>query len=336
MRKLTQGIGLVVLVIAGLAAPMFTILARAGVDLVDKPGNAKFGLVTATVDGGQQCPFPAGTLVQVAPPCPQQKTYLCAGVVFPNRVFLVYGVDAACNFYCIKYCAGDGKGGTGLGTSGLPDSMYALVGLYTPPGGTAMLPPPAGTGSLDSTMHFSVTRGATQVTLNFGDIIVGGVHVGAGGLQARSVTSHMRSLASYTVIVYPDSFAANADLARTGTGSAFYGKVILKGGPDQEIGGPVFQVRTLPGKPGFSESDWILQPTNAGQFGKWTLRPIANLSKVVNVSNGNQATIVTVPHTALEDSVPATSPIGLILLTLALMGSGFWAVMRSRQKSVAA
>jgi hypothetical protein len=70
----------------------------------------------------------------------------------------------------------------------LPDSVVACVGLYQPPGGTALGSHP------DSTLRVSIGRSGTTVSLTIPTIVVGGQSVGSGGMQVRAAI--FRSLAA--------------------------------------------------------------------------------------------------------------------------------------------
>jgi hypothetical protein len=342
MRKPSWRMGLVVLAIAGLAAPLFASLGRADVEFTSKPSGLFYKIKYYVEGTPNYCPpdGPIGPLVANA-----IIPKYCPGT-FPNWCYVVLRTDGTgTQGSYLDYDHGDANTGGGLGTSALPDAgLNGLVGLWDQAtlGQTPPQPLPS-----DSTLQLLVNRGtANHVILSMPNITINAVQWGAGGMQTRSDSYHVRSLATYTAIVYDDSSKANGDADRDGKqdngsagGVAFFSKVILRSGPDKEIGGAAYQILTLPGVAGFSTSDFILQthPT-APPLVKLTLRPRANIS--IDLAGGTNfhtnATVVTTSHVNSVDAVPATSPIGLILLTLALMGSGLWAVMRSREKSVAA
>src|SRR5262249_20891574 len=156
-------------------------------------------------------------------------------------------------------------------------------------------------------------------------IVVGGVSVGSGGMQVRAAAANQTSIAELRVIVYPSQAAADGDVNTDGFGSSFYGRAVLEEGAGVPTG-----LSTLGG---FTNADFIVQDQGSS---KLTLRPIAGLTKVVTVPNAATAVVVVFGDPrSVNRPVPATSPIGLVLLTLALLGSGVWVMRNNRKASVA-
>ena len=214
------------------------------------------------------------------------------------------------------YAGGGGSAG-GDQTQTLPDSLVAGVGLYITGGGHNLINPPR-----DSTLALRINRSVPgQLTLT----------LSTGGLQIRAANTNETCIAEYTVLVYPDSNAANADLNHDGFGTVpnGIGKIVLQGGAGIESG---YFARGF-----FTSSDWVLQPQPGSKF---TLRPNGTLTKIISVPNANTAAILTVGDPRTVDRLqtgpdtPALPPFGLALLALALVGSGLW-VMRSRRRAPA-
>ena len=212
----------------------------------------------------------------------------------------------------VMYHAEYGLGGGCAGESGgpmvaiAPDTLYASVGLY-PPGG--------GKPDTSRMMHFSTIRTAGNVRL---------VYLG-GGLQTGPVGAGQVANVSFTVLVHPNQAAANADKNNTGVGANFFGKVTLTGGTG---------VLTTTG--GFSNSDFTV--TNDGN-GKFTALFVPGFTKDVAITGPGIASEVDAVVSMVGDPktdipppplVPGQTPIGLVLLTLALMVAGF-SIIRSRR-----
>ena len=256
-----------------------------------------------------------------------QIVHFCVGNTFPDAVMGVAQYDPAAKIATpLAFVFGNASAGGENQIETLPDSLVAGVGLYKAPGGTANVPPPGGTGSPDSALRVNVGRSGTTVTLTVPTIVVGGVSVGSGGMQVRAANSNETSIAEMRLIVYADSNAANADVNTDGFGSSFFGRVVLEAGVGVPTG-----VSTLGG---FTNNDFILQPQPGS---KYTLRPIAGLTKNVTVPNANNAVVVMVadPRTVSRPVPgPAHTPLGLALLALALMGSGLWVMQRRRSAPI--
>jgi hypothetical protein len=194
----------------------------------------------------------------------------------------------------------------GLSTSFLPDSLSASVGLYSAGG----LPDLTGTSNPNITSTF-VTRDNVnnKVTLEIAN----------GGLQTCALTGSQQSYAELRFIVYPDTIAANNDRSSEGAGAIYYGKIVLSG--------PAGQLYT---EQGMSASEWTL--TQSG--GKWQAVPKPGLSKVISVPNATEAVVRVVGDARSAQSGPGQSPLILVLMTIALLGSGVW-VIRSRRMPAA-
>jgi hypothetical protein len=224
------------------------------------------------------------------------------------------GPRAAAVCHTAVYCLGNTSGG-GLQTSALPDSVVASVGGYITGGGTNLQNPPA-----DSMMAFVIERhvpAANQIRLtmlNKGQLAINPMHT-------RSTTK-----SAYTVFIYPNQAAFDADLREDGTGATTAGSVTLAGGENYP-GGPAMSTTGI-----FAPGDWVFQPPLSGS--KFSVRPNGAIVKTVTLADGAavDAAIVTGKGDALsiDRVVPGFTPMGLALLALALMGGGLW-VMRSRR-----
>jgi len=300
------------------------LLARADVTVRDNGQANVPSRIIFTVEGiPNACGSPLNKVLTAGD---NQQAAACFGSTFGNMVFAVGRDDFLTPRGILEgvWAYGNASAGGGNQIETLPDStVISGVGLYVTGGGNNLLNPPA-----DSMMGVKVARSGNTVTLTIPTIVVGGVSVGAGGMQVRAANANESSIAEYKVIVYPNDAAANADINHDGFGSNFYGVVVLEAG----YGIHPNPVSTFGG---FSDADFILQ-THPG-IKKYTLRPIAGFSKVVNVPTGAAgAVVLTVADPrSVSRPVPSSSPIGLVLLALALMASGAW-VMRSRQRTLAA
>ncbi len=216
-----------------------------------------------------------------------------------------------------SWCVGDAQaGGGGLHTETLPDSAMACVGLYQAPGGTALGSNP------DSLLRVNIARSGTTVTLTIPTINVNGVPVGSGGMQIRQVNANQTMIAEWRLIVYPNQAAADGDVNTDGFGSSFFGKAVLESGTGVPTGLSTYG--------GFTGADFVVQDQGGG---KLTLRPVAGFSKNAMVPDASTAVVVLFSDPRSLDrpvAVPSSTPIGLVLLALALLASGLW-VIRSRR-----
>jgi hypothetical protein len=270
---------------------------------------------------GVQNPGPCGPYINedLWGPGDGSNEHFCLGLLDPanNKAVgraIYQGPGTAAS--TASYCYGDAQLGGDNGIETLPDSAMACVGLYQAPGGTALGSNP------DSTLRVVVTRTAGNVQLTVPTIVVGGVSVGSGGMQVRAASGSETSIAEFRLIVYPDQTAADGDINNDGFGSAFTGRCVLETGQGVPTGLSTYG--------GFAQSDFIVQDQGGG---KYTLRPVAGLTKNVPVANSANAVVVLFSDprmVARPVAVPSNTPMGLGLLALALMAGGIW-VIRSRR-----
>ena len=230
-------------------------------------------------------------------------------------------ITAYCNdgvAYSSAYAFAGACAGGANTTQALPnDTLSASVGLY-PPGG--LFPSNPSTPDTTLMMRFAVIRTTGNVRL---------VNLG-GGLQTSNdqlANSHI-STADFRLAVYPNQAAADADSFNiTGGGSAFIGRATLVGAPGSIVA-----------QQGFSSGDWVLQNNGGGRF---TATMTPGYTKDVPVANSTDAVVVLFgdpksgPTPPVATPTPGHSPVGLALLTLALLGGGIW-VIRSRRTMRAA
>lgn len=182
-----------------------------------------------------------------------------------------------------------------------PDTAFAGVGLYGP-------------GPIDSMLIAIVDRSnPTSIGIHFST---------SSALQVRSLAnSHEQPQANLRVFVYEDEATANADVNKIGATAKFRGLVSLDG-----------QHGTVTCTQGFGPSDWFLV-NNGG--GKYTARPSPGLTKNVSVLNSDNACVVLLADPSIVQPTPGVSPIILILLALALAGTGMWAIRRRPRAQLA-
>jgi hypothetical protein len=312
---------LAVVVCVGATALLLTGVARAHVQIVDASTactpatsqNVK-GSVNINIPGVPCLPINNVDLTQ----SPFNVKQYCVDVPGAPQNFAVAigGWDnVGCRSWEAIYCYGNAKAGGSLGTSALPDSVIATVGLYPPGGGHNV-------ETCDSCRVYLNTNRSTpgQITLS----------VSGGGLMINAAGPNQGHFSKYRVIAYPNQAAADADPNREGFGSVFFGEVVLEGGAVD--GGIVNTPPTRSTRGGFTDSDWILQ-SQVGGTNKYVTRPNGTITKVVTGVNASTAVVVAFgdPGSFQRQAVPGYSPIGLVLLALGLLGSGFW-VIRSRQR----
>ena len=220
------------------------------------------------------------------------------------------------------YTVGNARAGGGLGTSALPDSVIASVGLYPPGGG-----------------HNSETCDSCRIYVQTNRSVSGQItmSISGGGLMIHGIGPNQGLISTYRVIAYPDQATANADQGRGGFGSVFFGEVVLEAGSIDGVPQNVPPQRLTRG--GFTNTDWNFQAGD-GPSNSYVSRPSTDgvntgtITKTVSVPNATTAVVVTFADPASmqrNTAIPGYSPIGLFLLALGLLGSGFW-VIRSRQR----
>ena len=209
-----------------------------------------------------------------------------------------------CQVYGVRSYAGPPQ----FGTSVLPDTLSAMVGLYGPGGGI-----PSNIVTSDSAFVLQVTRSVSDSSVA---LRVGGP-LGMGGMQTSALSGKQQSVAEVKMIVYPDSMTANADQGALGIGASYFGAVGLLGAK-----GEIFT------KGAARASDWIVTV----QSGKWTARPKPGVVINVPVPSPNAAVIRVVGDARSEEFTPIQTPLTLVLMSLALLGSGVLA-LRSRRVS---
>jgi hypothetical protein len=127
-----------------------------------------------------------------------------------------------------------------------------------------------------------------------------------------------------TLIVYPDTNAANADPDRAGVGANFFGRVTLtktKRADRLDLAG------------GFVAGDF----TSTSNSIENIATPKVGLSKTVTVPNAANAAIVLVgqPRINIVDPAPGASPVGLGVISLLLLGGGVWVISRRYSRRLA-
>ena len=123
------------------------------------------------------------------------------------------------------------------------------------------------------------------------------------------IQNNKDSRGAFTLAVYPDSASAVADSAAVGTGATLYGKATMN------IAGKVLATGA------FRESDFTIVHNPDGSI---SAIPTVNLTKVASGIDPTKATIkvITDPDAGLtERPTPGASPLGLTLMSLAMMGS---------------
>jgi hypothetical protein len=203
--------------------------------------------------------------------------------------------------------AGSTTGG-GLQTQGLPDTLSACVGFYSP-----------GVPPVDSMVAIGIVRNPTNVTLSFQK----------GGLQVRMPTGRETSIGKLKVIVYPNLAAADADsVGRTGAGA-------LPGGvAEVELAAGASNVHLT----GNLSDRYSVRADGGGRYSARLVgAPAPLVVSVANQTAADQAAVVVIGHAFSYRAVgaPGTSTIGLAILALLLVASGVW-LMRSRRTAAAA
>jgi len=300
MRNLASRTRFGVLLLVGLVSAMFADVASAGVKVVVHTGGTLWNYKMS-------CELPCGTPIFPLPgmagknlPCGFFK-YLTSGPSATGGRCIITagcfgGVAYGSAYPFVDACAG------GENTvQALPDTLSASVGLY-PPGG--------GIPDTSLMMGFAIIRTTGNVRLVY-------LH---GGLQtARAVVTDCPS-ADFRLAVYPNQAAADADSSNnSGAGSAFFGRATLLGNSG-----------SIATQNGFGPSNWIV--TNDGG-GKFTATMTPGYTRDVPVGDANLAVVSLFGDprtTAVGTEAPGHSPVGLTLLTLALLGGGIW-VIRSRR-----
>ena len=326
MKRLTPIIALAALVIAGATALLLTSVARADVTIIDNGGGNVVGQSIVNVPGrqGGPCNVPntnPPTFVTLTPANPNLIPNYCVGPAGTGVAAGGYdfpGVRA----WKLVYTVGNARAGGGLGTSALPDSVIASVGLYPPGGGH-------NSETCDSCRIYVQTNRSVsgQITLS----------ISGGGLMIHGIGPNQGLISTYRVIAYPTQAAANADPTRDGFGSVFFGEVVLEAGAIDGVPLNVPPQRLTRG--GFTNNDWNFQAGD-GPSNTYVSRPSTDgvntgtITKTVLVPNANTAVVAVFADPASmqrQAAVPGYSPFGLVLLALGLLGSGFW-VIRSRQR----
>lgn len=212
-------------------------------------------------------------------------------------------IDGNCAVYSAAYALGGACAGGDLGTQTLPpDTLAASVGLY-PPGG----------GFPDTTrmLHYAIIRTTGNVRIKY---LGGGMELGP-----QSGLMHNNAEAVVKLAVYPNEAAADADVNHIGAGASFFGRA--------ELAGPN---ATLLTSGGFTPSDWVVSGPDGSGRSTATMNPA--FVKDVAVADANAAVfqLIADPHSLTQ--TPGQSPVGLILLTIALMAAGF-GIIRTRTRS---
>jgi hypothetical protein len=221
-------------------------------------------------------------------------------------IYFTPGLGMRCGCIALR---GAAAGGGRLTTAAAHSTYFASVGIYAE-------------GSQDpvSLMEPTVDRAvANQITLNF---------AAGSAMQVRPGGAWF-PIIKYSLIAYPNATAANADPQRDGTGSIFYGRVTLYPGGHVSIKSPKVPASV----PGFLATDWTLSTPEPGvSRATW-----AGAAKVLTGAGLNtDAVVVSVADPDADPGVvPGASPIVLVLITIALLGSGI-AVLRLRSRTAMA
>ena len=309
----TVRIGLIALAMAGLTAAVYVDLASADSECVAEGGaGVKKARIRWTFCNNPRNTvnqtFAMGGITSITvtdPPIHPLADCDADGVAetFMGSVSYNYTTNVASAY---AFPAGSTKGG-GLQTQGLPDTLSACVGFYSPG-----VPPP------DSMVAVGIVRNPTNVTLSFQK----------GGLQARMPTGRVTSIGRLKVLVYPNLAAADADVERTGAGAlpgGFAEVELAAGGSNVHLTGNLSDRYSVYGETGGRYSARLV-----GAPANWVV-PVANQTA------SDQAAVVVfadaVSYRAVSE--PGTSTIGLAILALLLVASGVW-LMRSRRTAAAA
>lgn len=228
------------------------------------------------------------------PPCNQgnQNRYVCL-----TGCALVGALTAP---------AGSPCGGVGDVACGVDTTCARAYALISKGPGSALATSAAGdTGIAKTDIRVAVSRSSNSVTIrNF-----------SGELRndLGSVSTSDLAQSNFTLAVYADTNVYKRDLAQTGVGAIFVGRVFLtKSGT----------INTLDVKGGFVAGDFVLSSPNARSN---VATPSATLSKVVAVPNGANAVVAVIadPHVGSE-SVPGAPPSAIAVMSLLLAGAGIW------------
>lgn len=131
------------------------------------------------------------------------------------------------------------------------------------------------------------------------------------------------------VAVYPDTTTALADMADLrGTGSRFFGKLELLSGVNT-----LRATAPVAGVPGFSAGDFALSILPGGIL---QAAPVDTFLRIVYVPNASNAAVVVAndPASGADATLPATTPIGILSIGLAMLGGGAWYVRARRSASI--
>jgi len=315
--KLIQRIAFIAFMLAGLMALVLAGLAGADVKVKATGTGATYSM-KFVIEG---VPNPGACQQITNDPLPDGASIgrYCVGLTDPasNRA-VAQARNVGGDLSSSVWAFGDASAGENQ-IETLPDSLASAVGLYQAPGGTALGSNP------DSLLRVHVVRSPGLVTLSIPNIVVNGQTVGSGGMQVRAFNPKETSIAEFRLAVYQNQAAADADINSDGFGAVFFGRAVLETGVGVPTGLSTYG--------NFTGTDFMVQPQGSGKF---TLRPAANRSWAVPVTNSDAAVVALIgdPRSTAR-SVPATSPLGLGILTLVLMASGVWVLNSRRKASVA-
>jgi hypothetical protein len=308
MRRVTWSLRACVILVAALATALLFGAADAHMNVALK-ADGSYNVV-----GNYQLPC-GSAAVQIVPNPPNPYLPGLPGFhethgVPPNpRVILsAISVLSGGNYtlYEAAYALGGACAGGDLQTEALPpDTLAASVGLY-PPGG----------GFPDTTrmLHYAVIRTAGNVRLKY---LGGGMEVGP-----QSSLMHNNAEVVLKMAVYPNQAAADADVNEIGAGASFFGRA--------ELAGPN---GTLLTSGGFTQSDWVVSSSDGTGRSTATMNPA--FVKDVAVADANAAVVSLIgdPHSLTQ--TPGQTPVGLILLAIALMVAGFGIIHTRRRVTIA-
>jgi hypothetical protein len=321
MRSFVSKAKVGALVTGCLASALLAHAAWSDIRMVSTPGVLQYRWEWNVFNPPPNCGYPPGKyafLVFPGPASPHREDYYqnCEPPV-PNafnepRAY--FYMDAAGNKGCQVFSGATGGGK--LTTTAAGTGYQASIGAWTAENTPIPGPAPGGVP-----MGLGVDRlTANQITLTF----TGGMEVQGGGTRP--------ALASYHVLVYPNTATAYADsenwkapsrtdpqhdVRHAGTGAIFHGRVTLTPGMPRAVGGS------------FLEGDW----TNPAPVGNLRSTAYSGPPKVLNGAGLDANAVVVEVSDPLSDpgAVPGASPIVLVLITVALLGSGIWVIrLRSR------